>query len=148
MSRTTVDDYLQEGIYGKKEIKPEERKRYLGTLRERVIAVLSQSQVREKTIYPEIEQLIKDNPNATILLNGAMQYSELAKYITLASRNKAGYKIVANKMNITELGLVIANDTAIDKETITIDSRKKAKAEIAKKRSVFSKLANMLKKKR
>ena len=45
MVKNEVDEYLQQGIYGIKEIKPEERKKYLGTLRERVIAVLYQSQV-------------------------------------------------------------------------------------------------------
>ena len=62
-----VDEYLQQGIYGIKEIKPEERKKYLGTLRERVIAVLYQSQVLEKEVYPEIAQLIKKHPKACFI---------------------------------------------------------------------------------
>ncbi|WP_316252510.1 DUF1694 domain-containing protein [Bacillus aquiflavi] len=48
MVKPTVDDYLQKGIYGQKEIKPDERRKFLGTLRERVIVALKQSQVREK----------------------------------------------------------------------------------------------------
>ena len=60
MVKNEVDEYLQQGIYGIKEIKPEERKKYLGTLRERVIAVLYQSQVLEKEVYPEIAQFIQE----------------------------------------------------------------------------------------
>ncbi|CAH0344031.1 YueI family protein [Bacillus sp. CECT 9360] len=148
MTRVSVDDYLQEGIHGKKEIKPEERRKYLGTLRERVVAVLTQAQVREKTIYPEIDRLLKENPQATLLMNGSLNYSDIAKYIALAKDNKTAYKIVANSTHVTELGLVLACDTAIDKATISIDSRPKKAVEKKKKPSLFSKIIRRIKKKR
>ncbi|RFU64195.1 YueI family protein [Bacillus sp. V59.32b] len=148
MTRVSVDDYLQEGIHGKKEIKPEERRKYLGTLRERVVAVLTQAQVREKTIYPEIERLLKENPHATLLLNGSLNYSDIRKYIALANENKTAYKIVANSNHVTELGLVLACDTAIDKATITVDSRPQKAVEKEKKPSLFSKIIRRIKLKR
>lgn len=148
MPRQTVEDVLQEGIHGKKEIKPEERKKYLGTLRERVVAVLTQGQVREKTVYPEIDQLLKEHQTATVLLNGAMDYSEISKYITLASKNKVAYKIVVGNEHVSEYGLVLAQDTAIDKEEITVAKRQKEGAGKQKKQTFLSKLANKLKRKR
>ncbi len=60
LAKNDVDEYLQQGIYGVKEINQRRRKKYLGTLRERVIAVLYQSQVLEKEIYPEIAQFIQE----------------------------------------------------------------------------------------
>lgn len=144
MARQTVEDVLQEGIHGKKEIKPEERKKYLGTLRERVVAVLTQGQVREKTVYPEIPRLLKEHPSATVLLNGAMDYSEISKYISLASKNKVAYKIVASNEHVSEMGLVLAYDTAIDQDVITIEPRIKEEAVKQIKQTFFSKLANKL----
>ncbi|WP_246025999.1 YueI family protein [Peribacillus cavernae] len=144
----TIDDYLQEGIHGKKVLKPEERKKYLGTLRERVVVVLTRAQVREATTYPEIARLLKENYKATLLLNGAMNYSDLAKYIALASKIKAPYKIIASPEHTSELGLVLASDTAVDKDTITIDQRPKQKAEKRKRPGFVSRFINKLKKKR
>lgn len=145
MSKQTVEDVLQKGIYGKKEIKPEERKKYLGTLKERVVIVLTQGQVREKTVYPEIVRLLKEHQSATVLLNGAMNYSEISKYISLASKNKVAYKIVTSNEHVSDLGLVLAYDTAIDQDVITIEPRIKEEAVKQRKQSFFSKLANKLK---
>jgi len=54
-----IDDVLKEGLYGKKELKPEERKRFLGTFRERVEGALTISQVQEPDIYPEVKEWIR-----------------------------------------------------------------------------------------
>ncbi|PLT35527.1 YueI family protein [Bacillus sp. V5-8f] len=148
MSKKTVEEVLQQGIYGVKEIKPEERKKYLGTLRERVVVVLTKGQVREKTVYPEIASQLKQNPKATLLLNGEMEYSEIAKYIELATKQNVSFKIVAENGNQTDLGLVLAYNTAIDKEIITVEQRRKEATGKAKKQSIFSWLGKKLKPKR
>lgn len=147
MTRVSLDDYLQEGIHGKKEIKPGERRKYLGTLRERVVAVLTQGQVREKTVYLEIDRLLKEYPQATLLLNGSLHYTDISKYIALAKDNKTSYKIVANNGQVSELGLVLACDSAIDKEMITIDSPPKKMAKKEKKPGLFSRIKRRIKKK-
>ncbi|MEK5037091.1 DUF1694 domain-containing protein [Sporosarcina sp. FSL K6-3457] len=38
-----VDDYLQRGFYGAKEMKPAECRKFLGTIRERIIIALTQA---------------------------------------------------------------------------------------------------------
>ncbi len=140
-----VDEYLQQGIYGTKEIKPEERKKYLGTLRERVIAVLYQSQVLEEEVYPEITQLIKDHPKASLFLNGNMNYTHLSKYVELANRYKIRYKIVLNKDYNTDLGLVLAEETAINKEDIYIEKKMKQEEKSEKKSNLWGRLFGFMK---
>ncbi|MEM5596765.1 DUF1694 domain-containing protein [Niallia circulans] len=46
-SNPNLDEYMQKGMYGAKETKPEERRKFLSTLRERVVIALKQSQVME-----------------------------------------------------------------------------------------------------
>ena len=121
--KNEVDEYLQQGIHGIKEIKPEERKKYLGTLRERVIAVLYQSQVSEKEVYPEIAQFIQKHPKACLFLNGNMTDTHLSKYVELAVLHKIRYKIVFNKDYNTDLGLVLAEEEAINQENIYIEKK-------------------------
>ena len=120
MSNSKVDEYLQQGIHGAKEIKPDERKRFLTTLRERVIVALTQQQVMEKEVYPEVETTIKENPNAHLFLNGNLDYSYLSKYSTVAKKLKMEFTIVTNNEYNSDLGLVIASGEAIDKEDIFI----------------------------
>lgn len=120
LSKKTVDDYIEQGIYGKKEINPEERRKFLGTLRERIVVALSTSQVRAKVIYPQVEEEMKNNQKAVVYLNGNVAYSYLSKYIKLAQKHKLLYTVVTNKEYNSEVGLVLAYDYAIDREKIYI----------------------------
>lgn len=124
MPGPNLDDYLQQGMYGQKEIKPDERRKFLGTLRERVVIALTQAQVREENIFTEVEEPLKSNRDATLLLNGNIDYAHLSKYIKLASKYKAEYTIVTNKEHNSEIGLVLAQEHAVDKEDIYVTHKK------------------------
>lgn len=140
MERKTVEDVLQQGIYGPLETKPEERRKYLGTLRERIIIALTQSQVGEEKTYPQVEQAMKEYPKAQLLLNGNMAYEELSKYVKLAAKNKIEHKIVTNKEHETDIGLVLAMSYAIDKEEIYISKQVQIPEQPQQKKSLFAKL--------
>ncbi|UHA58425.1 YueI family protein [Metabacillus litoralis] len=115
-----LDEYIQQGITGPREINPDERRKFLGTLRERVVVALTQSQVREKGTYSEVEELMKQNKEATLFLNGKMNYTYLSDYIKLANNVGNKYLISTDKEHETDLGLVLAYDYAVDKENIYI----------------------------
>ena len=97
MAQINIEDYLENGIHGPKEIKLEEKRKYLGTFRERVIAVLSNSQVCEAEAYQELRDRIKKYPEACMLLNGQIGYEALGKYIKMANACNIPYKMVLNK---------------------------------------------------
>jgi uncharacterized protein YueI len=126
---TNIDDYIQQGIHGVREIKPDERRKFLGTLRERVVVVLTKQQVREKGTYKEVEELMKNNIKATLFLNGTMYYSYLSDYIKLANQVGTKFLISTNKEYDSELGVVLAYDYAINKEDIYIVAQKDTKNE-------------------
>ncbi|MDF2903147.1 MAG: hypothetical protein K0S25_785 [Bacillus sp. (in: firmicutes)] len=115
-----MDDYLLQGIHGAKETKPDERRRFLTTIRERVVVALTGEQVMEKGIYPKVEILMKENGSAHLFLNGHLDYSNLSKYISIAKSLNLEYTIVTNKDYNSDLGLVLAQEFAIDKEEIFI----------------------------
>ncbi|WP_064094408.1 YueI family protein [Rossellomorea aquimaris] len=148
MSKPTIDDYLENGIYGQKQTKPDERRKFLGSLRERIVVALTQSQVMEKGTYKEVQESLKNNPNAKLLLNGNMSYSYLSKYIKLADNYHVSFSMVTNKEIETEIGLVLAYDYAIDKEEIYVKKKsekvveKKTKQE--PKKNILSKIKNKL----
>lgn len=140
MERKTVEDVLQQGIYGPLETKPEERRKYLGTLRERIIVALTKKQIAETSIYPQVEQSMKEYPQAHLLLNGNMAYEELSKYVKLAAKNKIEHKLVTNKEHDTEIGLVLAMNYAIDKAEISISHKVQIPEKLPEKKGLFAKL--------
>jgi uncharacterized protein YueI len=143
-----IDEYLQQGMYGQKQTKPDERRKFLGSLRERAVIALKQNQVREGKVYPEVEDSLRKHPKAKLLLNGNMKYSYLSKYIGLATEYNVSFTIVTNKEHDTEIGLLLAYDYAIDKEEIYIKKTKayqtSAFPKQKKKKSLFSKIKNKL----
>lgn len=144
MKRLDVEDYLQQGIHGKKEINPAERKRFLGTFRERVVIALTKAQVREEQVYQEVEDAVKAHPKAKLLLNGNMDYAFLSKYTQLSNQYDVPFTMVANEEHDSDLGLVLAYDYAIDKKEIFVTKKVKY-AEKETKKGLFSSFAKVFK---
>ncbi|MDZ5473605.1 YueI family protein [Bacillus sp. 31A1R] len=144
MSYPDIDDYLQQGIHGQKETKPDERRKFLGTIRERVVIALTQPQVRKEGVFKEVEEALKANPKAHLYLNGNISYEYLSKYTKLCNQYGVEYTLVTNKDYNSELGLVLAHDYAIDKEDIYISTNKPPKIETkqTEKKGFFAKLFN------
>jgi uncharacterized protein YueI len=140
LKKPNVEEVLQQGIHGPLETKPDERRKFLGTLRERIILALKKSQVAEATIYPQVEKEMKKNPQVNLLLNGNLDYTVLSKYVKLAAKHKIEHKIVTNKEHDTEVGLLLAMDEAIDKEDIYITQKEIIQPEQPKSKGLFAKL--------
>ena len=138
MSKSKVDDYLQQGIHGPKETNPDERRQFLGTLRERIEVALTQGQVMENEVYLEVEEKLKAHPQIHLLLNGHIDYSYLSKYIKMASQYKIEYTIVTNKEYNAEVGLILAHDDAVDKENIYVTRMEKAPKQQEESKGLFS----------
>ncbi|MBA3924916.1 YueI family protein [Listeria rustica] len=112
----SIDDYIDRGIHGAKEINPAERKKYLGTFRERIEIQMSKQEVFQKYCTKELEQEMKDHPKAKLLLNGSISYEILRSYIMLAEKHKMPFSIVAREDDDTPIGLVLAEDHEINRE--------------------------------
>ncbi|WP_433743013.1 YueI family protein [Falsibacillus pallidus] len=141
MERTSVDDYIQKGLYGEIQTKPDERRKFLGTLRERIVVAITKSQVMDKSIYDDLDEIMRSNKKAKVLLNGEMDYSYLSPYIKLANKHRISFSIVENKQSSTDIGLILAYDYAIDKDEIYLKQEPKEQtAAKEKKQSLFQKL--------
>jgi uncharacterized protein YueI len=144
LNKPSVDDVLKEGMYGPKEIKPEEKRQFLGTYRERVVIALRIGQVAQQKVYPQVEQHMKEHPTSHLFLNGNISYEQLSKYVKLANKYKIENTIVTNKEHDTDIGLVLAMSYAIDKEDIYVENPEDPTNQTSnvkkKKPSLFAKL--------
>ncbi|WP_416149374.1 YueI family protein [Salipaludibacillus sp. HK11] len=116
MSNQKLEDILKHGIYGSPEIRPEERKLFLSTLAERVYLCLTNSQVRHRGMYPEMEKAMKETKDAHLYINGALNYTSYNNYIQAANKHSLLFTIV-NDGQDTPLGIVLSADTAINMES-------------------------------
>lgn len=123
MKKQSVEEIIMNGINGSPDIKIDEKNKYLGTYRERIEKILTVSQVFVSTIYPEIKQIMEQNKNIQLLLNGDIRYEFLSKYIQLANQLNITFAIVQNNDSQTSIGLVLAHPHAVDKENININER-------------------------
>ncbi|WP_042357543.1 YueI family protein [Bacillus rubiinfantis] len=144
MKKSSVDDILQQGIHGPLETKPDERRKYLGTLRERIIVALTTIQVAEEMVYPQIEQSMKEYSTAQLLLNGNLPYEQLSKYVKIAAKYNISHTIVTNKEQETDIGLVLAVNDAIDKEEIFVSKQDPEQPGAATKKGLFTKFFSCL----
>ncbi|WP_078547444.1 YueI family protein [Litchfieldia alkalitelluris] len=117
-----IDDYLERGMYGAKEIKSDERQIFLTTIRERVILALTNGQVMKSKVYEPIKALIKQYPDCQLLLDGELSYSYLSKYVKIANSLNIPFTIVDDVQNTTKIGLVLASKTAVNRDNIYVSS--------------------------
>ncbi|MBR0638255.1 YueI family protein [Bacillus safensis] len=118
MKEESVDFYLQQGIFGHAETKPDERRMFLGSLRERALLALTKGQVSRNKPYHEVEQILKTNRQATVLLNGELSYASYSQYVKMANAAGCSFKVVNHHEAHSPFGLVIEMPSAVNHEHI------------------------------
>lgn len=145
MTKKSVDDYLTDGMYGVRRPKEAERMHYLGTLRERIVIILTKGQVMTDNSLRELEAAIKAYPDATLLINGNIAYRFSKKEKEIAKKHNIPFTVITNEKTDTDIGAVLTCDYAIDKEYIFIQDEKEKKKPTPKhveNASLFTKIKN------
>ncbi|PAV30508.1 hypothetical protein CIL05_05235 [Virgibacillus profundi] len=129
MSNKNVDDYVTEGIYGTRRPKEAEREQFLGTLRERIVLVLTKGQVMSDKGLKALGEAMKDNKDAKLLINGSVSSKFLKEEKDLANKYNISYTTITDNENETDIGAVLTYDYAIDKEEIFMKQETETKNE-------------------
>lgn len=122
MKKPDVEDYLQEGIYGSRETKPSERRRFLGTLRERIVLMLTKSQVMQEAGLDELSQQMNEHKDAKLLLNGEISYRFRKPYSHLADQFGIHTTSVSDQETDTDVGVLLVVDYPIEKEKVEVET--------------------------
>lgn len=121
--KDALEQTLLAALHGGPEIKPEEKQAYLGVFREQVIAFLTQEQVKEPAIYPEISEAMKHEKFQKLIINSQLAAHYTNKYQMLARKNQKAYTMVSDSAFVQAAGLVVASSEAVDIENIAISDR-------------------------
>ena len=83
---TNVEDYIKKNIFGKPQLKPDEKNKFLGNFAERVAIALTVSQVKNPDNVKIVENVMKKYPEYHLYLNGKIDVTEDDKK-TLLDKN-------------------------------------------------------------
>lgn len=122
-AKDQLEQVITAGLHGVPEIKRDEKRAYLGVFREQVITYLTQSQVREKAIYPEIKQALGHDMFSKMIINGSIDQHVTSKYQLLAKKLQKAYTIVVDPHPANAAGLVVASSEAVDIEAAAVKDR-------------------------
>ena len=59
-NESKLEKTVREGAFGSAEIKKGEKNRFLGEFEERIIAYLTEDQIKETALYPEIKKALEN----------------------------------------------------------------------------------------
>jgi uncharacterized protein YueI len=123
-----VNEHLQNEIHGKKLPNEAERRLYLDTYRERVILALTKKQVMEKGIRQEVLNAMHDQKAKEVLVDGHLSLEALRPYRKAAETRRMSYRRVTLDEPEDSYGLVVASDTAIDREDVLAEDEPETEA--------------------
>ncbi|ANZ58356.1 hypothetical protein BGL34_00350 [Fructilactobacillus lindneri] len=117
-----VQNRLDQAINGgTPKINPDEQRKYLGTFRERVAFAITVSQVSNKEALTQVEKIIQEHPNYTIIINGNLPTEKQSPYLKAATANNVKFTLKTDKIYETkpeDYGIIIAAPEAIHVDNI------------------------------
>ena len=147
MGNKNVDDYITEGIYGTRRPKEDERREFLGTLRERIVIALTVGQVMTDSGIANLDAAMKKhNKDTKLLINGKVSHRFLTEEKALANKHDIPYTVISNEETETDIGAVLTYNYAINFENIFIeDAPEEEQVKADENNSFFSRLKNWFK---
>lgn len=119
-----LEKKAREGAFGPTEIKKGEKNRYLGEFEERIIAYLTEKQIREKALYPELKEALKNEEAYKLIIRGDMNKNDIAEYIKWAREEGVSF----NRKNSPDfkgnVALAVAGKRAVSQQLGKIPDRK------------------------
>lgn len=133
MTSKDINDYLDKGMYGSPQLKPDEQNKYLGTFRERVVFALTVQQMKNTKFYPFCLEKINTYPGGQLLINVSSDATSQQHFITLSQKTNLPFRLVDTTISSQQasdaIGVVYALDDAVHLDKITPEESTSLKKE-------------------
>lgn len=120
-----IQDYLKSHVFGQPQLKPDEKRSFLGNFRERVALALTIQQLRTVKAESLVRNVLTRYPGLRIYINGRMGKTLINRYLKLAVELDYPFTILAqNGMRVSQplteqdFGLVIAGTQKITRPIV------------------------------
>lgn len=112
-----VEDYIKSHMYGNPQIKPDEKRAFLGNFKERVALALTVGQLRNAQTEALVAKVMKRYPQYHLYLNARLSQSFITTYMGLAVKMNYPFTIITQEtMRVkngdlaeADMGLTIAD---------------------------------------
>ena len=120
-----IQDYLKSHVFGQPQLKPDEKRSFLGNFRERVALALTIQQLRTVKAESLVRNVLTRYPGLRIYINGRMGKTLINRYLKVAVELDYPFTILAqNGMRVSQplteqdFGLVIASTQKITRPIV------------------------------
>lgn len=121
------EEYIKQHMFGNPQIKPDEKRAFLGNFRERVALALTIGQLQQAGTAEMVTGILKNYPEYRLYINGRMDQDLIDPFMDIAIKENYKYTIlVQNGMRVdqrlspNDFGLVVANPTEKIKRRILL----------------------------
>ncbi|MFD1472680.1 YueI family protein [Companilactobacillus mishanensis] len=116
---TSVEDYIKKNIFGKPQVKPDEKNKFLGNFAERVGVALTVAQIKNQDNLSVVEKVMKRYPDYHLYINGKIDGYLMDEYLKLSVKLNYKFTIVMQApvrngrkdLEDNDMGLVIADES-------------------------------------
>ncbi|WP_125771023.1 YueI family protein [Companilactobacillus furfuricola] len=116
---SSVEDYIKKNVFGKPQLKPDEKNKFLGNFAERVGIALTVAQIKNLDNVATVEKIMKRYPKYHLYLNGKIDSYLMDEYLKLSVKLNYKFTIVMTapvrngrkEVTDSDMGLVIADES-------------------------------------
>lgn len=117
-----LQNHMNKGMYGTPQINPDERRKYLGTFRERVDVVITFEELNNPESLLDLSQEMSIHPDFRLIINGQVDAASLSKLVKLANDHGIDFTATSDHSlpnDSTDFAVVFCDKTqAIHKEKL------------------------------
>lgn len=113
IDKSELERTIAAGIHGTPQLKIDEKRRFLGQFRERVIQALTFKQLSTSDGYKAIEAALRHPQAASLIIHNQARTAAM-KYIAAAQKQGVNFTISNNPKFIGDVALVVAATDAVD----------------------------------
>ena len=122
-NKTELEQTVASGVQGGWELNKEEKSRFLGEFRERVLIALTKEKVEAPGTFPEVIEAIKDPEAEKLIIDRSVDMGVAREYIQLAREYNLSFKKVSSPEFKGPIKLVIVSDGAVNRSSIAVQTR-------------------------
>lgn len=121
------EEFIKQHMFGNPQIKPDEKRAFLGNFRERVALALTIGQLQQSGTRELVKKVLANYPEYRVYINGRMDQDLIDPFMDLAIKAKVQFTVlvqngvrVDQQLTANDFGLVVANPTEKIKRRILL----------------------------
>lgn len=121
-NKDQLEEYIRYGVSGVPVLKKEEKKKFLGEFKERVVLAVESEHLKNNDSFEIIEEMIQKKMVNKIIVNSSLNSQFRGICMKLAKEYHKSFKLVNGE---TTIAIILASNTAQDEEVIYLTGEKK-----------------------